>query len=496
MFYSAPLYSGAKAAEVNKAATLDQMMPSLRSPSLNLIHLLRPCLLLCSLSSLSASVVTHLPGYEGTLPFHLETGYVSVDEQRGAELFYYFVRSEGEPEDDPLLLWLSGGPGCSSFSALAFEVGPVTFTTKEYDGNLPKLEQRTYAWTKIANIIFVDSPVGTGFSFIENPVAYDVGERTSIAYLYDFLIKWLIDRPQFLSCPLYIVGESHAGKIAPAVAQLIAEGISSGKQPLLNLKGYLLGNPFTGESIDINSRVPFAHGMGIISDEFYEMSQKNCQGQDHRYPTTAGCATNIKTFEEICTEISMFYISDPLCGDDSPTQLSVSKNTRSLLEEHMGLLNPPSPPDFICRSYAYYLSYFWANNNLTQEALHVKKGTVAEWFRCNHYLRYNLFKYDLPSSLQYHLNLTRAGYRALVFSGDHDMYVPFLGTYAWIKSLSYPVVEEWRSWHVGGQVAGYTKLYSNNLTFATIKGAGHEACSYKPKECFAMFQRWISDQSL
>jgi carboxypeptidase C (cathepsin A) len=51
--------------------------------------------------------------------------YVSVDE---AELFYYFIESEGNPKEDPLLLWYSGGPGCSALNGLIYENGIISFT--------------------------------------------------------------------------------------------------------------------------------------------------------------------------------------------------------------------------------------------------------------------------------------------------------------------------------------------------------------------------------
>ena len=91
-----------------------------------LLRLAAACYLLLPLSrasSSSSSVVTHLPGFDGPLPFYLETGYVGVDDDTRTELFYYFVESERSPRTDPVLLWLTGGPRCTVFSGLAFEVG-------------------------------------------------------------------------------------------------------------------------------------------------------------------------------------------------------------------------------------------------------------------------------------------------------------------------------------------------------------------------------------
>lgn len=75
---------------------------------------------------------------------------MEVDEQHGVQLFYYFVRSEKDPDGDPLLLWLSGGPGCSGISGLAYEVGPLQFDGQSYRGGFPTLLYRPETtWTKV-----------------------------------------------------------------------------------------------------------------------------------------------------------------------------------------------------------------------------------------------------------------------------------------------------------------------------------------------------------
>uniref|UniRef100_A0A0R0JQA0 Uncharacterized protein n=2 Tax=Glycine max TaxID=3847 RepID=A0A0R0JQA0_SOYBN len=112
------------------------------------------------------------------------------------------------------------------------------------------------------------------------------------------------------------------------------------------------------------------------------------------------------------------------------------------------------------------------------------------------YLPYIPNKEDIPISFEYHVNLSRKGYRSLIYSGDHGLNVLFLGTEAWIRSLNYSIVDDWRPWLTNGQVAGYTSTYSNRMTFATVKGGGHPAPEFKPEECFAMYSRWISNKVL
>ncbi|KAK3163450.1 hypothetical protein QOZ80_1AG0003860 [Eleusine coracana subsp. coracana] len=446
-------------------------------------------------SSLAASVVTHLPGFDGPLPFYLETGYVVVEEETGTELFYYFVESERNPATDAVLLWLTGGPGCSAFTALAFEVGPVKYVIEPYtpyNGSLPRLVRNPYSWTQMASILFLDSPVGSGFSYARDPKGYDVGDHSSSLQAVTFLKKWFNDHPQYLSNPFYIGGDSYAGKMTPLIAQYISEGIEQRQQPYINLKGYLVGNPITGSKFDDNSKIPASHGFGIISDQLYEAAVDNCKG-DYITPANKICAEVLHTINDLISEIDQAHILYKLCVVAAPKPGDYDDPRRSMLEESIQLSSPPGHPYLDCFTYGYYLAYFWMNDNATRDAIGVKEETVGEWKRCVEGLPYTK---DLPSSINYHFNLTTRGYRALVFSGDHDLLVPFLGTHAWIRSLNFSIVDEWRAWHLHGQAAGFTVTYANNLTFATVKGAGHTAPEYLPKECFAMVQRWLENKPL
>ncbi|KAF6153573.1 hypothetical protein GIB67_027440 [Kingdonia uniflora] len=85
--------------------------------------------------------------------------------ERMVQLFYYFVKSDNNPKDDPIILWLTGGHVCSALIGFFNEIGLLQFVVSKYDGSLPKLTLNPYSWTKVANILFIDSPVGAGFSY-------------------------------------------------------------------------------------------------------------------------------------------------------------------------------------------------------------------------------------------------------------------------------------------------------------------------------------------
>ncbi|KAF3624688.1 Serine carboxypeptidase-like 17 [Capsicum annuum] len=446
---------------------------------------------LCLQPVAAGSTVKFLPGFQGPLPFELETGYIGVGDHEDAQLFYYFIKSESNPESDPVLLWITGGPGCSALSGLIYEIGPITFEPVEYNGSLPKMILNPYSWTTAASIIFVDFPVGTGFSYATTPSALQTSDLQSSDLAYQFLHKWFIDHPEFLRNSLYVGGDSYSGMIVPIITQIIAIKNEMEIKPFINLKGYLLGNPSTIEG-ENNYEIPYAYGMGLISDELYESLKTNCKGEYLNIsPSNTLCLQDVQTFKELLKGINEPHILEPQCEIFfSPRPHLLFGQRRSLDEKFHQLKNPELLPALKCRTDWYILSYHWADDGQVRDVLNIRKGTIGKWERCAT-LQY---KKTVMSSIPYHDNLSRKGYRSLIYSGDHDKVVNFRSTQAWIKSLNYSVVDDWRTWTVDDQVAGYTRSYSNQMTFAT--GAGHTAPEYKPRECLAMLTRWMSYQTL
>ncbi|KAI8532609.1 hypothetical protein RHMOL_Rhmol11G0226800 [Rhododendron molle] len=430
----------------------------------------------------------------------------------------------------------------STFAAFSQSIvkalpGPIHFEKDYFDGKFPNLAYNPFSWTKAASMIYLDGPVGSGFSYADNAESYIGDDLLYATDVYNFLLKWLMDHPTFLSNELYIGGDSYSGLIVPIVVQKIYNGNSeAGVQRQLKLQGYILGNPVTSQHDDKNARIEYAHRHALLSDKLYESIKHNCHGEYIIIdPNNAPCIRDLTLVEQCLTNIFYPLILEPSCNYDSNNS-SKLKWDRGFIDEERprDFLLLPAKPQFWCRFYNYYvLSDIWANDERVREALHVRKGTKDKWLRCNESMAYTEVVF---SSLDYHKNLSHTPLRALIYSGDHDMLVPYSGTHKWIESLGLTVDEEWRPWFVDGQNAGYsmryvmedvgfrlreqvTQLQSTSLkkVFTCSKGgllitifdeheidqqpnlfnnffggAGHTAPEYKPKEALTMIERWLA----
>ncbi|CAK5080858.1 unnamed protein product [Meloidogyne enterolobii] len=144
-------------------------------------------------------------------------------------LFYYiFAESQGNPKTDPLVLWLNGGPGCSSLGGLFNELGPYLLNK---DGK--KLRQNPHSWNKYASVIFLESPACVGFSYNSKVKNVTTGDEEVAAANYAALKDFFTKYPSLKSNPFYLTGESYAGVYIPMLGVKILEGIKDSK---INLK--------------------------------------------------------------------------------------------------------------------------------------------------------------------------------------------------------------------------------------------------------------------
>lgn len=467
----------------------------------------------------SSSLVTHLPGFNGTFPSEQYSGYINIGGSPAKNLFYYFVTSERNPSKDPVVLWLNGGPGCSSFDGFVYEHGPFNFEEGKPKGKLPTLHLNPYSWSKVSNIIYLDSPAGVGFSYQTNS-SYHTGDFQTASDTHNFLLHWFQQFPEFVPNPFYIAGESYAGVYVPTLASEVVKGIKNYTKPVLNFKGYLVGNGVTDERFDGNALVPFAHGMGLISDGIYEKVLAACKGEYYD-DTENDCSQALELVDKAISGLNIYDILDTCYygngkGQDTKgntslppsfQQLGATERPLAVRKRKFGRAWPlrapvrdgivPSWPELAERSTVPCVNdevaTLWLNEKAVREAIHAEPENVTgPWALCVG-LAYN---HDAGSMIPYHKNLTLQGYRALIFSGDHDMCVPFTGTQAWTSSLGYKVVDPWRSWITKKQVAGYLQQYENDLTFLTVKGAGHTVPEYKPQEALEFYSRWLEGKPI
>ncbi|KAJ0682871.1 putative sinapoylglucose--sinapoylglucose O-sinapoyltransferase [Helianthus annuus] len=426
------------------------------------------------------SIVKSLPGYPGQLPFKLETGYVGIGEKEEAQFFYYFVESERNPDEDPLIFYLTGGPGCSAVITFFYQIGPLSFNFENAPENIT-LTTNPNSWTKMANVIFVDMPAGAGFSYATTKEASISSDSIVVKQANDFLRKFLIDHPRFLKNPLYITGISYMGIVTPIITLEVYNANERGDQPALNIQGYILCSPLTDKFMDFNSRVEYAHRMALISDDIYKSATENCRGNYVNTDDTTNsiCVNSLERYKECTSNINMEDILEPLCNKSD--------------------LKP------YCREYYYDFAVDWANDEAVQQALNIRQGTIGKWEFYNTTMHYSegkndtfCYTYDIYSSFSYHKKLVSKNCRALIFSGDHDMTFPYVGIEQWIAALGLPIDSPWEPFYVDNQVGGYEMTYVQNnfsLTFATVKGAGHSVAQYKPKEAMVLTDRWLASQA-
>jgi len=158
---------------------------------------------------------------------------------RTGSLFYWYFPARMNPIKAPLIIWLQGGPGCSSEIAVFKEHGP--YKLDPLSQGMPIRNQ--WSWNTIANMVYVDQPVGTGYSTVPKSKKgkrprYNKTQEEIAKNFYTFLKGFLEKYPDLQGRELYLTGESYAGHYLPNLAAYI--NIQRNKD--INLKGLIIGN--------------------------------------------------------------------------------------------------------------------------------------------------------------------------------------------------------------------------------------------------------------
>ncbi|XP_034023271.1 lysosomal protective protein [Thalassophryne amazonica] len=419
---------------------------------------------------------------------------------QGCALLFRFVESQTDPSTDPLVLWLNGGPGCSSLDGLLSEHGPFLI-----QGDGVSLQYNPYSWNKIANMLYLESPAGVGFSYSDDQ-RY-VTNDTEVA-LNNFLAlkEFLRLFPEFSSNKLFLMGESYGGIYIPTLAERVMEDAG------LNLQGVAVGNGLSSYELNDNSLVFFTYYHGLLGSNLWKELQTFCckDGKCNFYNNpNPDCSSSLSEVQHILyrSGLNVYNLYAP-CPGGMQQKLSAEGGqsvirdlgnvffsqrwTRLRNQELRALASVRlEPPCTNSTPTSLYL-----NNLFVRKALHISPQAL-NWTICSSEVNLNYRRLYMDVRKQYLKLLTALKYRILIYNGDVDMACNFMGDEWFVESLQQQVVVMRRPWlymdEEGQQVGGFVKEFEN-IAFLTVKGAGHMVPAEKPGAAFTVFSRFINKQ--
>ncbi|ETW01644.1 hypothetical protein H310_06273 [Aphanomyces invadans] len=423
------------------------------------------------------------------------SGYIKLPNKQDGHYFYWFFESRSNPDTDPLVLWLTGGPGGSSLLALLTENGPCTIA----DDDITTIGN-PYSWTTRANVIWVDQPIGTGFSYGTADDAdhnsTQVGEN-----MYFFLQRWLKQHPKFANHRFFLTGESYAGHYVPAVATALLKTAPSPGDVHIQLEGVAIGNGLTSPLIQMQ------HQIDMIRDNSYGKVLLN--GSD--YTTYQNSVSTIVHLIEEC-----YAHNDTACTDATvlwlPTivqpLLTISKVNQYDLRESLGdghenpaaakqptggLLSKES-----LKTIGNPHAHAFLNNPVVQAYLNIP-----------HYMPWTEISQDVFGRFSVDFFQNRDGdvayllehkIRVLIYAGDADLVCNWKGNLAWTTALSWSGAKAFNAakeepFVVRGVAKG-TLQAAGNFAFLRVFDAGHMVPENQPEASLAMLNRFLANAPL
>ncbi|KAJ4907960.1 Serine carboxypeptidase-like 47 [Raphanus sativus] len=394
-------------------------------------------------------------------------GYYTLEHSKPARMFYFFFESKNNVTD-PVVLWLTGGPGCSGSLALFTENGPFAISE-----NL-SLSWNPYSWDKVSNIIYVDQPVGTGFSNMSDTSLLRHNETGVSNDLYDFLQAFFKEHPQLGKNDFYITGESYAGHYIPALASRIRSGNKKKEGIPINLKGLAIGNGMTNPEIQYGAYADYALEMKLISQSDHESLNQvyvDCQSSIRICNRDGGSACNSSLY--ICEQI--------------PDQICLENKDMNYYDVRKICVGPQC----------------YDNSNvekfLNQENVRKVLGVGEnKWELCTGNVHEAMTE-DVMINLEVKIpSLVEDGINLLVYAGEYDFICNWLGNSRWVEQMNWSGQKDFGSaktvpFLVDGKEAGLMKNHGP-LTFLKVHDAGHLVPMDQPKASLQMLKNWIQGQ--
>ncbi len=407
-------------------------------------------------------------------------GYANVNfREKKAQLFYWFFesqkfnptlsRDENEIGKTPLIIWLNGGPGAPSTLGLFLENGPY----RMLDNPLGELIENDYSWNKDAHIMYWDQPIGTGYSSMSKGKKEYVNNEDELSDMfYDALQDFFSKHNEYRACPLYLLGESYAGKYLPNIAAKIhTRNLTEKKSKQVPLKGIGVGDGWINAKLQMKVYIDYVYTLGYIDTKQKIVLQQS--------------------YKDFCTALDK---------SDWADAYKISNNIVENASAMGGNFNVYDIRSFSDISMANVQTYM--ELPAVKKALHVPKN--QEW-NCadnegpvaNHLIEDNMTdSSSVYSEIIKHDEL----YKVLMYTGTFDTACGSLS----IELILYDLKKWdndkdnkiWKSidrkiWaQPSSNIKGFIKQYKN-LTQIVLPNSGHQVPYYLPKISREMIHKWI-----
>jgi serine carboxypeptidase-like clade 2 len=242
-------------------------------------------------------------GYPPSFNTSAYSGYLSTLSPNRSLHYVFLESANGKGNNDPVTLWLNGGPGCSSLLGFLQEIGPYYLEDGIDYKQGDNLTENKYSWHKISNLLFLESPAGVGYSYnLDQTFQYNdaVTAHDSLAAVLNFFEKF----PELRSRKMFIAGESYAGKYIPDLAQLIDGYNYRAEGPAINLAGLLIGNGVMSFDTLQHSTYEFMIDRSFVDPEILLNYRSSCQFDPH----SAGCRFFEIEFDKGTEEVNPYNV--------------------------------------------------------------------------------------------------------------------------------------------------------------------------------------------
>lgn len=449
--------------EITQCGLFTNLYPRIKLGSTNTHDAGEPLLLTPFIKNGSIEIGQKLSkvSFTESLGLRSHAGFFTVKEQYNSNHYFWYFPAKNDNGHAPVVLWLQGGPGASSLFGLFMEIGPLIVSE---DG----ISLRPIHWALNYHLIFIDNPVGAGFSYTSNDNGYCSDEQCVANDLYNSLQQFFQLFPHIQNNNFYISGESYAGKYIPMLAMKIHKENNNinNSRLKINLKGLAMGNAYC-DPINQMNYGQYLYELGLLDNRqrrVFKLLEDKIKAEILKGDWGKA---NIMMDKLMAGELSGTSYFNLYTGYDNYYNYLKTNSTdiEKVFTEMLG-------------------------KDSIRKAAHV--GSLP--FNSGEEVELHL-AVDLLQSVAPVVEELLSHYKILLYNGQLDIIVAYPLTEEFVRNLNFSSANEYKMadrhiWKVEDDIAGYVKV-AGNLTEIVIRAAGHMVPQDQPKWAYDMITRFI-----